>query len=333
MSIKQIDTAPRRALCFTPMETDRSLIVEASIDAEGAGYEAVIVPEGWGFDSGVILTEIALRTSRIRLVAGVQSVWGRTPGQLAMQAATLAEVSGGRFVLGLGASTPQLASGLHGLAFERPAARLTDTLTAVRGLLTGKRAVAHDGRPGLRLGLRPTHEVPIWVAGLGPHSTALALEQADGWFPALLPTSEMKQIGDRASAATRGDLIVSIATAVHDDPGVATEIVRQLVGWYLVGMGRLYGDRAADAGFAREVAILRLDNPQPRPGGIVWSSDVDPLLDEFAVHGDAAAAAGQLQRWDERADLVAVLLPPGIGDLAFDIIRAAAPKTTTPVLG
>jgi hypothetical protein len=111
MTVPDIDPHPRRAVCFTPMEIDRRLVVDAARRAEQLGFEAVIVPEGWGLDSGVVLTEIALRTERIRLVAGIQSIWGRSAAQLAMEAASLSDVSAGRFVLGLGAGTPQLAGG------------------------------------------------------------------------------------------------------------------------------------------------------------------------------------------------------------------------------
>jgi alkanesulfonate monooxygenase SsuD/methylene tetrahydromethanopterin reductase-like flavin-dependent oxidoreductase (luciferase family) len=328
MSVSDIDTTPRRALCFTPMETDRHLIVDAAIRAEELGFEAVIVPEGWGFDSGVVITEIALRTHRIRLVAGVQSPWGRSPAQLAMEAATLADISGGRFVLGLGASTSQLASGLHGSAFERPAVRVADTLDTIRTLLGGGHTTTHDGRDGLRLAIRPDQPVPIWVAGLGPRTVRLALDRADGWFPAFLSAKDLDRRAVTPGPDSATELIVSPAAAVSPDPAFAREVVRQLVGRYLVGMGRLYGDVLADAGYAREVGILRLDNPSPSSGRIVWSSELDHLLDELAVHGDADGVMAQLARWDRRADVVGLLQAPGMGDAVFDLLDAAAPRPT-----
>lgn len=327
MSITDIDLRPRRALCFTPMEIDRRLIVEAAVRADRLGYEAVIVPEGWGFDSGVVLTEIALRTDRIRIVAGIQSIWGRTPAQLAMEASTLADVSDGRFVLGLGASTPELAAGLHGVPYERPAARLADALATVRHLLAGNRFATDDDRPGLRLGVRTRHEVPIWVAGLGPRSTDLAVRHADGWFPFFLPDDEIAALRERLTrdGGSRCELVTGPVVSVAGETGTARETVRQLVGWYLTRMGRQYGDRVAAAGYGREVAILRLANPKPKPGGIVWSPEADVLLDELAVHGDADAVARHLVRWDERADLVSVTVAPLIGDAIHDVIDAAAP--------
>jgi alkanesulfonate monooxygenase SsuD/methylene tetrahydromethanopterin reductase-like flavin-dependent oxidoreductase (luciferase family) len=329
MSITDIDTRSRRALCFTPMETDRRLIVDAAVHAERHGFEAVIVPEGWGFDAGVVLTEIALRTDRIRLVAGIQSVWGRTAATLAMEAATLADVSGGRFTLGLGASTPQLVTGLHRLPFERPVARLADTFGTVRTLLAGERVTALDGRPGLRLGGQPRPDVPIWLAGLGPRATDLATRHADGWFPAFIPASRLDDVrlGLANGAASSCELISGPAGAASADPELATEIARQLVGWYLTGMGRNYGDQLAGFGYSHEVDVLRAANPRPRPGRVVWPADVDVLLPELAVFGDHQSVADQLGRWDAVADLVSVTAAPGIGELVLDLVEAAAPRT------
>ena len=104
-------TARRRGVGLTPMETRRDVIVRAAMLADELGYESFSVPEGWGLDSTPVLTEIALRTTRIQIASGVLPVWGRTPATLAMTAATLHQVSAGRYVLGLGASTRALAEG------------------------------------------------------------------------------------------------------------------------------------------------------------------------------------------------------------------------------
>src|SRR5690349_12232847 len=129
-----------RGVGLTPMETRRDVMVETARLADELGYELVAVPEGWGLDSTAVLTEIALATRRIRLLSGILSVWGRTPGTLAMTAATLDQISGGRYVLGLGASTRALAEGFHDVPFTGPAEKLASTVTAVRSLLDGKPA-------------------------------------------------------------------------------------------------------------------------------------------------------------------------------------------------
>src|SRR6185437_5922339 len=105
-------------------------------------------------------------TERIRLASAVLSVWGRTPATLAMTAATLDQISGGRYLLTLGTSTRALAEGFHDTPFERPADRLRDVVTQVRALLAGEPALLRrmpDARP-LRLGQPPASGVPIWIA-------------------------------------------------------------------------------------------------------------------------------------------------------------------------
>src|ERR1700749_3763241 len=180
-------TSGRRGVVLTPMETRRDVIVRTAVLADELGYEIFALPEGWGLDPAPVLTEIALRTASIRLASGILSVWGRTPATLAMTAATLHQVSGGRYVLGLGASTKALAEGFHDTAFEHPAAKLRDVVTKVRALLAGQPAqLSHalSARP-LLLRQPPAPEVPIWVAALGQHTIRVAAELGDGWIPAL----------------------------------------------------------------------------------------------------------------------------------------------------
>jgi alkanesulfonate monooxygenase SsuD/methylene tetrahydromethanopterin reductase-like flavin-dependent oxidoreductase (luciferase family) len=121
------------AVGITPLETRREVIVHVAVRAEELGYDLVAVAEAWGHDVSVLLSEIALRTSRIRIGTGVVNVWGRSAATIAMMATSLDELSGGRFVLGLGAGTAQLAEGLHDVAFDKPVERLGRVTRQVRG--------------------------------------------------------------------------------------------------------------------------------------------------------------------------------------------------------
>ena len=327
MSLRHIDPTIRRALVFTPLETDRRLLVEAAVLADRLGYEAVLVPEGWGWDSTVVLAEIAIRTERIRLATGIASIWGRSPATLAMAAATLDDLSGGRFALGLGASTPRLAERFHGVPFEAPAARLEQTVTAVRSLLRGDRAPLPSDARGLRLGVAPRPEIPIWVAALGPRATAVATTSADGWFPAFIPRDSLHDELDRVAGRATGDpIVLSGPMAAVDADGLDGRwVAEQLIGWYLTGMGDLYAARAAAAGFADAVARLRSSNPRPVPGGLTWPSEADPLLEQLATCGDHDHVASALRRWDPLVDVVTVLIPPGTRQSVLAAVAAAAP--------
>jgi Luciferase-like monooxygenase len=189
----------RRSVGLTPMETRREIIVEAAVLADELGYESFAVPEGWGLDSTPLITEIALRTKRIQIASAVLSIWGRTPATLAMTAATLHQISGGRFALGLGASTRALAEGFHDTPFDHPAAKLRDVVTQVRALLAGEPAELHrvPGARALRLGQPAAPEVPIWIAALGRQTIRVAAELGDGWIPALMARDGVAPWADR----------------------------------------------------------------------------------------------------------------------------------------
>ena len=183
----------RLGVGFTPFETRADVILRLGARADDLGLDRVEVAEGWSHDSMILLAELAARTSRIDLGTSVISAWGRTPATIALGAAGLQRCSGGRFSLGIGASSPPLTEGFHGIAWDQPVARLRETLTEVRALLTGDRLPnpAPGARP-LRLAVPPEVPVPIGLAALSPASIRLAGELADAWAPFLWARSRLQ---------------------------------------------------------------------------------------------------------------------------------------------
>ncbi len=160
----------RLGVAFTPLETRAEVIVEAGVLAEEFGFDHFSIAEGWSYDSTHLLAEIARRTERIELIASVLSVYGRSVGTIAMTAATLQRLTGGRFTLGLGASTAALVEGFHDQQFVRPAARLERYVSQVRALLNGERLpdpVVGEVR-ALRLGSDPAPDLEVLVAAMSP---------------------------------------------------------------------------------------------------------------------------------------------------------------------
>jgi alkanesulfonate monooxygenase SsuD/methylene tetrahydromethanopterin reductase-like flavin-dependent oxidoreductase (luciferase family) len=328
MTVTHIDPRPSRALVFTPLEQQRHHLVEAAVLAEQLGYDIVLVPEGWGLDASVVVTEIALRTSRIRIATGITSIWGRSPATLAMMAATLDDLSGGRFTLGLGASTPLLAERFHDVKFHRPAGRLGHAVREVRALLEGRRVTPTvTNAPGLRLGVPARPGVPIWAAAHGPRATRIATTYADGWFPALVPRDHLATL--RATAQTSPSdephSPLLIAGPMVSAGSGSRHSAEQLIGWYFTGMGRFYGDFVASCGFGSAVAAIRSANPHPTPGSIEWPSTADSLLDQLAAFGEPAAIANTLAEWDQRADIVAVCVGPDTLERVLTAVDAGAP--------
>ena len=333
-------TAGRRAVGLTPMETRRDIIVAAAVLADELGYETFAVPEGWGLDSTPVLAEIALRTSRIKLASAVLSVWGRTPATLAMTAATLHQMSAGRYVLGLGASTPALAEGFHDVPFAHPASRLREVVTAVRALLAGEPAPLRrvPAAYPLRLGQPPVPELPIWVAALGPRATHVAAELGDGWIPALVARDHLPawaaRLREVRAAAVPGSGAFTVAAgpiaAAADDADAARQIAASCVAWYLTAMGGVYAGSVAAQGYPDEVAAVIAANPRPSPRRGVIPPEARAMLAQLAVCGSGAEVREQAERWDEVADVATILLPPGMAWSGIQAtLRAAAPARST----
>jgi alkanesulfonate monooxygenase SsuD/methylene tetrahydromethanopterin reductase-like flavin-dependent oxidoreductase (luciferase family) len=308
------------AVSVAPLETRRDAIVHVATMADRLGYDAFFLPEAWAHDGTVLLAEVATRTGRIRLGTGVVNVWSRTAAAIAMAAATLHAVSGGRFLLGLGASTPELTEGLHDVPFRAPVARVRRVITQVRALLSGGRiplAAAPAARP-LRLGIAAVAGLPIYLAGLNRASIRLAGELADGWLPFLFPRSRLRE-GARllrdgpGSRAGEQALPVCpfIPTAVGDNGASARDRAAWLIVFYLTSMGDLYRRSLARQGYAAEVEAIRAANP-PRTAPVV-PHDSDALLGELTIFGPPATVRAQLARWYEAgASMPVLVLPPGL---------------------
>ena len=315
----------RRGIAFTPMEIRRDVIVRTARLADELGYELFSVPEGWALDSTVLLAELAVATRRIRLAAGVLSMWTRTPATIAMAAATLHQLSGGRFVLGLGASTRQLVEGWHDLGYDRPAARLRDITTRIRALVNGDRAVlsAVPDAVALRLGQPPVPDLPIWLAATGERTIRVATDLADGWLPLYLRRDRIRELaaGIARQRATTRPITVAAGpfTVVDPDAAAARAAVAACTTTYLAAMGEVYPRLVAAQGLAAEVDLVRTTRTVPSAAGI--------LLDEFTAHGTAATVQQQLARWDTTVDITVIGLPPGLPWPHIEAtVRAAAPS-------
>jgi F420-dependent oxidoreductase-like protein len=257
---------------------------------ERAGLDTVWVAEAYGFDSPTLMGYLAARTETVEIAAGILNVYSRTPGALAQTAAGLDNVSGGRAVLGLGASGPQVIEGWHGIPYERPLTRTREVVEIVRAALR-RETVRHEGRvftlplpadQGLGLGKplkllnRPERRsVPIYIAALGPKSVEATASYADGWLPFMFAPERAGAVwGDALSTGTaRRDpaleplqVAAGGMVAVGEDVKDLLDLARPTFALYIGGMGargkNFYNELVCRYGFeeqARTIQELYLD--------------------------------------------------------------------------
>jgi F420-dependent oxidoreductase-like protein len=254
-------------------------------EAERLGYDSVWTAEAYGSDAATVLAWLAASTTRIRLGAAIFQMPGRSAAMTAMTAATIDELSGGRMIVGIGSSGPQVAEGWHGQRFGRQLARTRDYVAVVRMALARERVEYHgetlelplpDG-PGkaLKLTITPVQErIPIYLAAIGPKNTALAGEIADGWIPTFFSPEHvgglralLEEGAARAGRSLEGfDIAPTVNAYISDDRARARDMMRPVLALYIGGMGsrkqNFYNQLVGRYGFedaAREVQDLYLD--------------------------------------------------------------------------
>jgi F420-dependent oxidoreductase-like protein len=252
--------------------------IDYVVEAERLGVDSVWVPEFWGYDAFTPLGALAVATDTIRLGTGIVQLGARTPAMLAMSALTLQELSAGRFLLGIGASGPQVVEGWHGVPFARPIRRTRETIDIVRLVTAGER-LEYDGEiyqlplpdgegRALRAAAQPAH-VPIYIASLGPANLALTGELADGWIGnSFFPETAhvfFDRIAEGARTAGRSlddiDLTVAMGCEFTDD---VREAGRRHASGYAFTFGAMgsaktnfYNDAFARQGFGDDVAEVQ----------------------------------------------------------------------------
>jgi len=300
-------------IAFTPFEDRVEVIEQSAVRAEQRGFASVGVAEAMSLAAPIVLARLAERTERIGLVSGVLSVWGRTPGTLALTAAELQRACGGRFVLGLGGSTAPITEGFHGQCWQAPLGRLRETLVAVRALLDGGRLPGvPEGVRALRLGCPPSTRVPIALAAVTAPSIRLAGVLADQWLPFLLPAAALDagrellagaaEDTGRADAAT---VTASVPVALAADRDTAARIAARWLLTYATRMGPVYPRMLRGHGYGPELDALLEANSDPREARLPGAAE--RLARDVLLYGTYDQAPQLAQAWLEHADALTVV--------------------------
>jgi alkanesulfonate monooxygenase SsuD/methylene tetrahydromethanopterin reductase-like flavin-dependent oxidoreductase (luciferase family) len=293
------------AVAMMPLEARHEAILHLATKADALGYEAILLPETWSYNTTTLLAEIATRTSSLRVGTGILSVWGRSAATIAMAGATLNIMSGGRFILGLGSSTPQLVEGLHDVPYRAPYSKLRQTITQVRALAEGDRiplAVASEARP-LRLNLPACPPLPIYLAASSPKSIRLAGELCDGWIPFLYPRDRLadgitllEQGASRSGDPARERQVYPIIpTIVAPDHATARAGAAWVVAFYLTTMGPIYRNVLSRYGYETAVESIMEANAGRKPSIVPPEGEV--LLEQLTIYGTPQEARDKVAPW------------------------------------
>ncbi|MGW6054602.1 LLM class F420-dependent oxidoreductase [Streptomyces sp. NPDC055189] len=251
---------------------------------ESAGLDAVWVAEAYGFDSPTIMGYLAARTERMKIGAAILNVYSRTPALIAQTAAGLDAISGGRAIIGLGASGPQVVEGWHGKPYDKPLARTREAIELTRRILR-REVIDHHGitdmplpaEKGGKLGkplkilTKPVRsEVPLYVASLGPANVRMTAEIADGWLPTLFIPEKAHQVWGASLAEGKekrdpalGPLqtVAGGLLSIGEDAAAARDLARPQIALYVGGMGapgkNFYNDLAVAYGYEEEARCIQ----------------------------------------------------------------------------
>jgi F420-dependent oxidoreductase-like protein len=308
-------------------------------EAERLGFDSVWTAEAYGSDALTPLSWWGSQTSRLRLGTALCQLSARTPTAMGMAAITLDHLSGGRFVLGLGVSGPQVVEGWYGQNFEKPLARTREYVDIVRKVIAREAPVTNDGpnyplpfRGGTGLGkpLKPIvhplrKEIPIILGAEGPKNVALAAEIADGWFPIFFSPNAVKAFEpalaegfarpEARHTADDFEVIAFAPTIIDDDIERAADMMRPSIALYIGGMGaksmNFHFDVFSRMGYEAEavkIQELYLAGHKDEAAAAVPTS----LIEDTALIGPKEKIWDDLEGW--RESIATTLLVAGSPD-------------------
>jgi F420-dependent oxidoreductase-like protein len=300
------------------------LPLEAVLEADRLGYYAVWTSEAYGSDAVSPLAWLGALTKNIHLGTAIMQIPGRTPANTAMTATTLDQLSGGRFLLGLGVSGPQVVEGWHGVAYGKPLVKTREYVEVVRKIMARREALTYDGQyyqipyrgpdaTGLGKPLKSTiygrADLPIYLAAIGPKNVALAAEIADGFLPIFFAPehyaisyaeSVAAGLAKAGKSPEQFDIAPTVPVVVGDDLEVCRNMVRPFLALYVGGMGakgkNFYYDLVCRFGYEEQAEKIQSFYLEGKRGEAMMAVP-DDLIDDVALIGPKERIRERLSLW------------------------------------
>ena len=296
-------------------------------EADRLGFHSVWSAEAYGSDAVSTIAWVAAQTRRIGVGTAIMQIPARTPTLAATTALTLDQLSGGRFLLGLGVSGPQVVEGWHGVAFGKPLLKTREYVEIVRAVWRRDKplefkgtyyAIPYAGPDATGLGkplksiLHAEREIPIYLAAIGPRNVALAAEIADGWLPVFFSPERMSVFTEHLDAGFRRagggkslqrlDVAPTVPVVLGSDVDRCRAMVKPRLALYVGGMGargrNFYNDLVCRYGYeaaAKQIQDLYLSGKKDEAAAAV----PDALVDEVALCGPRERIRERLAGWRE----------------------------------
>ena len=313
-------------------------VLDQIAEAERLGFDSIWTAEAYGSDALTPLAWWGASTTTMRLGTAIMQMSARTPTAAAMAALTLDHLSGGRFVLGLGASGPQVVEGWYGQPYPKPLARTREYIDIVRQVFARQAPVAYDGEhyrlpypggSGLGKPLKPTihpvrEDIPIMLAAEGPKNVALAAEIADGWLPFWFsPKSDdfyraalaegFARDGSRHRGLDTFEVVSLLPVIIADDIESCADVLRPMLALYIGGMGakaanfhyEVFARMGYEAACAR-IQDLYLDGHKADAVAAVPTA----LVEDVALIGPLAKVTQEATRWKDTVISTALITGP-----------------------
>ncbi len=329
-----------------------NLPMDMILEADRLGYHAVWTSEAYGSDCITPLAWIGALTKRIKLGTGIMQMPARSPAMTVMTAMTLDQLSGGRVLLGLGLSGPQVVEGWHGRPFGKPLAKTREYLSIVRQIIQREAPLEHQGEhyqipysghdaTGLGKPLKSIihgrADMPIFLAAIGPKNVELTAEIADGWLPMLFSPAHYQETYAAAVAAGFAkapadkrqrdfDIAPSVTVVIDDDLEPAYNQIKPVLALYIGGMGakgrNFYYDLACRYGFEGAAEEIQRCFLSGRRGEAIVAVP-DALVDAVALVGSKARIRDRLQIWRDSPITtlnVTVFSPDALRFLAEEVL-------------
>ena len=311
------------------------------LEAERLGFDSVWTAEAYGSDCFSTLCWMGARTKRIKLGTGIMQISARTPACVAMTVSTIDHLSGGRLILGIGVSGPQVVEGWYGQPFPKPMARTREFVTLLRQMLRREGPVSFEGKhyqlphkggaglgKPLKLITKPLRaDVPIYLGAEGPKNVAMAAEIGDGWLPLFFSPYRSPAIYAEPLKDRRPDFQIAcpVTVVLDNDLQKAMEPVKWMLGFYIGGMGarqkNFHAELLTRMGYGEAVEKVQ-DLFFAGKRAEAAAAVPDELADELSLVGSADRIRDRMQAW--KASPVTTILAGTRDPTALRVLAEAA---------